>query len=602
MGDDQGRARRAWQRLRGWRPDRWVLAVWALTVLPIVTATANAVRRGWLPISDNAIVAIRASDVFTSHHPWIGTYSSASASAAKELNHPGPLLFDSLWPTVQLFGSQAGVAIGVALVNILAITTTCVFAYRIGGRRTALAALAAAAALVYTMGSELLFDPWNPHILILVCLALLVTAWAIALGDRWAWPVYVALGSYSLQTHLGYAYLVPALLLVALAAGAVAARACPDAGRWLPTRRTLGISVITGVALWAQPVWEQLAGPGEGNLSRLLSGAGGGNKIGGELSVRVLSEVITGSVLGPRDGLLNAIQGLRLTDAGEVKPLDAPSVPLAIVILLTLLAAIVLLARAAMRRQDRMVLTLLGTAGGSLVLGFAMVAVMPIGPFGLAAHQMRWLWPIAWFTWMAIAVATVRWAADAMRSRDLRWSPPHVATIVAVAAVAALSLLAVPTFRQPVGPAGSAHIIPTMDALGKQLGGLEGRGVVWVDTAGEPFVDSAIETLMAELQRRDIEFVVEPEWLVRQLGEDRRRQGDEPLTVALRRDAEAFALPDGAQLEGRVTPLSPAEQDELAALLAVQAEGVAWDAPQQERLDALLAAATGSIAVVSWRT
>jgi hypothetical protein len=140
-----------------------------------------------------------------------------------------------------------------------------------------------------------------------------------------------------------------------------------------------------------------------------------------------------------------------------------------------------------------------------------------------------------------------------------------------------------------------------MDALGKQLGGLEGRGVVWVDTAGEPFVDSAIETLMAELQRRDIEFVVEPEWLVRQLGEDRRRQGDEPLTVALRRDAEAFALPDGAQLEGRVTPLSPAEQDELTALLEVQAEGVAWDAPQQERLDALLAAATDSIAVVSWR-
>ncbi|HAP76776.1 MAG TPA: hypothetical protein DCR14_11910, partial [Acidimicrobiaceae bacterium] len=92
-------------------------------------------------------------------------------------------------------------------------------AYRRGGRTPALAALGATAVLVYTMGSELLFDPWNPHVLILPCLAMLVVAWGIALGDRWAWPVYVALGSFTLQTHVGYAYLVPGLFVVALGVG-----------------------------------------------------------------------------------------------------------------------------------------------------------------------------------------------------------------------------------------------------------------------------------------------------------------------------------------------------------------------------------------------
>ncbi|MEQ1702375.1 MAG: hypothetical protein ABMA25_19875, partial [Ilumatobacteraceae bacterium] len=248
------------RRVRGWRPDRWVLGAWCVVVLPIITATVNAIRRGWLPIGDNAFATIRANDVLTSHHPWLGTWSSASVDAGTMINHPGPLLYDSLAPTVKLFGNQAGVAIGVALVNILAVTTITVFSFRRGGRRTALATLVAVAAIVYTMGSELLFDPWNPHILMLVCLAMLVTAWGIALGDRWAWPVYIALASYSLQVHLGYAYFIPGVLVMALATGWLIARTCPGGPRWLPSRRTLVMSVGTGVVLWLQPLWEQLTG------------------------------------------------------------------------------------------------------------------------------------------------------------------------------------------------------------------------------------------------------------------------------------------------------------------------------------------------------
>ncbi|HAP76777.1 MAG TPA: hypothetical protein DCR14_11915, partial [Acidimicrobiaceae bacterium] len=116
------------------RLDRWVLASVLLVVLPILTAAANALRRGWRPIGDNALIAIRAGDVFTTHHPLLGTWSSASVSSGADLNHPGPLLFDALWPTVSLFGNAAGVVLGVALVNIVAVCTVAVFAYRRGGR------------------------------------------------------------------------------------------------------------------------------------------------------------------------------------------------------------------------------------------------------------------------------------------------------------------------------------------------------------------------------------------------------------------------------------------------------------------------------------
>jgi hypothetical protein len=193
------------ERLRRWRPDFVVAAVWAVAVLPVVVAAVRAIVGHWRPIGDNALVALRAHDVLTSHQPLLGTWSSASLEAGKDLNHPGPLLFESVALPVKLLGSNAGLVLGVALVNILAITAVAVFAFRRGGRTGAVVLLLGALYLEFVMGSELLFDPWNPHILILACLAMLTCAWGVAAGDRWALPVYLALGSYCVQTHLGVA-------------------------------------------------------------------------------------------------------------------------------------------------------------------------------------------------------------------------------------------------------------------------------------------------------------------------------------------------------------------------------------------------------------
>jgi hypothetical protein len=588
-------------RPRSWRSDRWVVAAWCFAILPIITATWNAIRNHWRPIGDNAFIAMRANDVLSSHHPWLGTWSSASIDAGTMINHPGPLLFDSLWPTVKVFGGQVGVALGVALVNMLAVTTITVFSFRRGGRRTALAMLVATAAVIYTMGSALLFDPWNPHILMLVCMAMLVTAWGIALGDRWALPVYIALASYSLQTHLGYAYFVPGVLAAAFATGWLVARTCPGGSRWLPQRRTLVISVLTGVVLWSQPLWEQFTGPGEGNMGRLLGAGGTGPKIGPGLATRLISDVFTGAPFTPRTDFMASVPGFVLIQSDQLKPLPAPPTPWAVVILLVLAGVLVLLARAAVRRCDRLSLGMLGLSFGALLVALGSLTVMPISPLGPAAHQMRWLWPITWFTWTAIAVSTIRWVIHAAHARESTLRPAQIATgatAVAMFAVAAISVLAVPTFVQPAGPAARLDQIPMISALSSQLDTLEGRGTIYVDTTNEPFLDNVSAAVMAELQHRGVDFTVGPEWLVRQLGEGRRSTGNEGTTVVLPRDDAALDLPEGARLEALVTPLTQEEQDELVALRDAAA-GAGLDDAQQQQLQSLLEAAVGSVAVIS---
>ena len=221
-GDGSGAVRRR-------RIDPVLVAALVLVALPIVVAAVRAVIDGWIPIGDDALVAIRARDVLTVDHPLLGTWTSASIDAGVDMNHPGPLLFDALAAPVRVFGGHAGVALGVMAVNVVAAWTVVVVAWRRAGRIGAVVGAATVAYLLWTMGSELLFDPWNPHVLIVPCLALLACAWSIGCGGWRALPVFVAIGSFCVQTHLGYVYLVPGLLVVAVVVGVVLRRTVPVA-------------------------------------------------------------------------------------------------------------------------------------------------------------------------------------------------------------------------------------------------------------------------------------------------------------------------------------------------------------------------------------
>jgi hypothetical protein len=180
-------------------------------LVPVVVAAVRAVDRGWIPVTDNALITIRARDVLTDHHPLLGTWSSASATTGTDFNNPGPLLFDLLALPARIVEGGAGVAVAVALLNVVSVIGIGVFARRRGGDVVGIAALAVTAGLTWAMGSEVLYEPWQPHSLLLPFLCFMVLCWSVACGDLVALPLAVVAGSLVLQTHLSYGILVPAL-------------------------------------------------------------------------------------------------------------------------------------------------------------------------------------------------------------------------------------------------------------------------------------------------------------------------------------------------------------------------------------------------------
>ena len=257
----------------------WLVALSVVAALaPIVVATVRAIARGWIPPSDDAIFALRAHDVFTHNTPLLGPVSSVSLDAGRVVNHPGPLFFDALAIPERLFGLAPGAAIGTALVNCLAVIGIALVARRRGGPVLVVMSMGAAAILGWAMGSEILFEPWQPHILILPFLCFLMLVWSLSCGDLALLPWTVFVASFLLETHLSYVVLVPVLALWGLIGLALELRRRrrdePDAWPALRTRtwRTVGIAAGVLFLCWLQPLIEQVTTT-RGNFTRLLDSA-----------------------------------------------------------------------------------------------------------------------------------------------------------------------------------------------------------------------------------------------------------------------------------------------------------------------------------------
>ena len=76
------------------------------------------------------------------------------------VNNPGPPSYDVIGLPTSLFGSAgAGVAVGVALVDVVCGIGIGIVARRQGGPVVGSVAFAAVSVLVWSMGSEVLLDP-----------------------------------------------------------------------------------------------------------------------------------------------------------------------------------------------------------------------------------------------------------------------------------------------------------------------------------------------------------------------------------------------------------------------------------------------------------
>lgn len=551
-----------------------VTIVTAVAVLPLVVAVVRSITGHWLPIGDNALVEMRSRDVFTvDHFPWLGTWSSASLSAGTDLNHPGPMLFDLLAVPVRVLGGPVGVAVGVALVNIAAIVLVVVSAHRAGGRVAALLAASMAAAISWTMGSALLTDPWNPHVLILPCLAMLTAAWAVSTGVVRLLPWLVAVGSLCLQTHLGYAYLVPATCLAAVTGAVIVYRR-----RWreAPLCRTDDLHAIhrsivwtVGVlaVLWAQPVIEQFTGTGKGNLARILSSSGGDQtKVGGELGVRLFASVVALPSWWGRSSFTTAIPDTPFEPDGvTVDPAGVASFGVSLVALVVLIGLLAVAGWWAVRHRDRPLAAAAALTGALVVVALGTLFLMPVGVLGLTAHQMRWLWPIGAFTAFVLVFALAR-----------RFPSTRNWTIAGGALTALFVVVNLPAHVQPAGPERDQTAHPVARSLSEQMDGFHPDGDVWFDVSNLRFAESYSTVAMSAMQREGVDFFVTDEGMVRQLGEGRRSGGTESIRMYVVEGRDAIQPLTVGERVAFTSPLSAEEIDELLALEQAEAAELAF--------------------------
>jgi hypothetical protein len=216
---------------------------------------------------------------------------------------------------------------------------------------------------------------------------------------------------------------------------------------------------------------------------------------------------------------------------------------------------------------------------------------MPLGPFGLTPHQMRWLWPLGAFTWCSVALVLARWAIDRWRRVD-RGSTVERSIAVGVAAVTVVvAALNVPRYEQLVGPDTFQAAIPVARDLSDQVAAFRADGSVVLDPTGLSLFEPFSAVVMAAFARGGVDFHVEESGLVRQVGDHRAVTGDETQRVVLRQGLQALSVPDG--MERSIAFASPLSADEVAELEqgeqqmvdALAASGVAFTEAGQQLID-----------------
>lgn len=517
---------------------RLLVAVLVAVNLPIVVATARALARGWQPVGDNGILLVRARDVGTGHHPLLGSWTSASLVLDDHVNNPGPLYFDVVAPAIKVLGPWVGLAVGVMLVNMAASSLAVVAARRLAGTETMVAVALAAAGLQWALGSELLFDMWQPNALVLPFFAFLVVAAVLATGDVWMAPWVVGLGSLVVQTHLSHAVLVGVLTLTCGGLCVLARRRSGEPTAW---RRPLAWTGAVAALAWIQPVIEQVAGTGRGNMSRIAAAASGGeaSSIGWGRATRLVVEI---TAMGPWFTRSSYDSAVPPTPPDEpIRGIVGASPALAV---LATLAVLVVVAAVWSARAGRPQLaTMVAVAGLALATAYVALATSPVNYIAVAVHQMRWLWPIAAFL-TAAALAVLLSAA-----RSWAPAPAHrlaVAAVAVAAVVVALANLPTHTSRAP-GPTDTADHLASGVELMAQLGALEGRGTVLYDTSTLVFAEPYSGMTFAEMQDRGIPFVFDDEVSVRQFGEGRRHDGSADVRVWQVEGRTAHDVPPGAE-------------------------------------------------------
>jgi hypothetical protein len=394
--------------------------------LPIIVSTVHGVAAGWLPLGDDAISAVRAYDVLSTHPPLVGPHSTSSLLIGQPVASPGPMLFWLLAIPVRLGTVAPAIAMGI--VNTAAVIGIVMLARRRGGDALMLATAAGVAAACASLEAPIFHGLWGPSAAVLPFTLLIFLAWSLACGEHRLLPLTALVASFAVQAHLTYVLPGAAILAVALA---FLAASRPGIGRrWLLA--TLAVVAVC----WSLPLAEEVVHR-PGNAERIVQAATAdtptlGASAGWHAVVRAVG-VPPWWLEGPRAPFT------RIADV-TYAPL-----PGAIATAVMVLLGLAVLAAGAFRARRREVaaaallaLVLLGSLG-------VVTASTPTshGLFAVVSYTLWWASPAGMFSWLVLAYGAVvllpRGRLPARMRVPVR---RHAALVAGVAAVVVIGAIA----------------------------------------------------------------------------------------------------------------------------------------------------------------
>jgi hypothetical protein len=483
------------------RPGRsrsWTVLAIVVVIAPLVVAAVVLIVRGWnnlFPTGDIALTELQVREIGR-HAVSTGAYSRF------HWRHPGPAFFYLLAPPYWLLRSRSVVLdVGALLINAASLAGIIVLAARRGGKALVAYTSVLVALFCFAVGPVMLYLPWTPHVTLLPFALVIVLLWSTTCGDAWALPVAFGVGSFVVQSHVGYvgpvvtSFGVTALLLTVQM---VRPAWRPFSGRRLGVAFAISVAVVA--VLWALPVWQQLTGrPGNlGDLWRYVRELRPSRSYASALGITVRQlGVLPHQIVTAHTGV--ATPNL----AGGLVTLGALAVAAVVAWRCRLSASLRLLAIVA-----------------ALIPASALAVARVTDDVSDATHRylVRWIAVIGLVAWIAFGstlIAALQARAAAATDRVDR---PRRRTGLRLAAAGAAVVLALLTIvnvhaatrieTRPVGTSASvANLTPSVEHALRTTG----NGHVLVAMAdGAPW--DVVAGLLLQLDRHGTPVVVEPTW------------------------------------------------------------------------------------------
>lgn len=255
------------------RDRRWAWVLGGLAVGTVAIDVIWAYRSGYQPIGHGVTEMSQGWDVLTRHPPLVGmptTFAENAPGVARF--HPGPLMFAMFTPFVHLLGIRDSGILAAALLNLSCWLLAAWAGFRAGGRAAGVAAWIGGAVLMNGLLRDAPFEPVSAVMLVPAVFTVAVLCWAAATGTRKALPIAVLLMSLVTQGYLALGLITIGPLLWAFVVVAIDAK---RGHRAKEAVRTLVLSVLFGLVLWAPPIYEAATNAG-GNFRALATAASSG--------------------------------------------------------------------------------------------------------------------------------------------------------------------------------------------------------------------------------------------------------------------------------------------------------------------------------------